>query len=79
MTFELTPLTIVLIALAAIAVVCVAFLVPCLLIQALWNAGSSMVGFIPEIALWQAALLYTAGVLLIYLSGLVKIEVRCEQ
>lgn len=79
MTFELTPLTIVFLALAAIAVLGVAFVVPCFIIQMLWNAGSSMVDFVPEIALWQAALLYTAGVLLIYLSGLVKIEVRCER
>lgn len=79
MTFELTPFTMILIAVAAVAVLGVVVLVPCFAIQMVWNAGSSMAGFLPEITLWQAGLLYTATVLLIYLSGLVKIEVRCER
>jgi hypothetical protein len=79
MTFELTPKTMILIALAVVAVLGLVVLLPVFAIQAIWNAGSSYSGLAPQINVWQAALLYSATVLLIYLSGLVKIEVRCER
>ncbi len=78
MSFELTPKTMFLIAMAVAALLGLVVLLPVFAIQAVWNAGSSFSGLGPQINVWQAALLYSATVLLIYLSGLVKIEVRCE-
>lgn len=54
---------------------------PVIAIQALWNLATSFAfaSFVPSINIWQAILLYLAAVLMIYISGLVKIELKIKR
>lgn len=70
-------LLVALIAIASIAAIVI--LLPISLIQLMWNLTFSGVETVPSIALWQAGLLYVAGLLVIYLCGLVKIEIKVEK
>ncbi len=50
-------------------------------IQSLWNLATNFefASFLPTINFWQAILLYLALVLMIYVSGLVKIELKIKR
>lgn len=54
---------------------------PILAIQSLWNLATNLefASFLPTINFWQAILLYLALVLMIYISGLVKIELKIKR
>ena len=54
---------------------------PTLAIQSLWNlfASFNFASFVPAINFWQAILLYFACLLMIYISGLVKIEFKIKR
>ncbi|MCW5821826.1 MAG: hypothetical protein KIT34_03430 [Cyanobacteria bacterium TGS_CYA1] len=54
---------------------------PTLAIQSLWNflASFNFASFVPAINFWQAILLYLACLLMIYISGLVKIEFKIKR
>jgi hypothetical protein len=53
-------------------------LIPIGCIQWMWNSCVTQVFALPIINAWQAVLLYMAGVCLLYLFGLVKIEIRSD-
>ncbi len=79
-TFEFGPLaaTIILTVLITGAFGLVVLL-PVFLLQWLWNGSFAALELVPPIEVWQAALLYVASVLMIYLNGLVKIEIKLER
>lgn len=56
-------------------------ILPTLAIQSLWNlfASFNFASFVPAINFWQAILLYLACLLMIYISGLVKIEFKIKR
>ncbi|MBX9692684.1 MAG: hypothetical protein K2Z81_09895 [Cyanobacteria bacterium] len=54
-------------------------LFPVVLLQWGWNVAIAPWAALPLIELWQAALLYVAAALMIYLAGLVKIEIKLER
>lgn len=49
--------------------------IPIAAINLSWNSLSNVLMVVPPINVWQAALLYVAIVCIVYLTGLVKIEV----
>lgn len=52
---------------------------PIACIHWLWNAVAVHVSAtLPPIAVWQASLLYVAGALLLYISGIIQIEFKAE-
>jgi hypothetical protein len=51
-------------------------LLPIACIQWTWNIVMSTYGFLPLINAWQAALLYAAAATLLFLSGIVSIELE---
>lgn len=53
-------------------------LLPIACIQWTWNMVMSTYGFLPPISAWQAGLLYIASATLLFLSGIVSIEVEPE-
>lgn len=54
-------------------------LFPIICINWLWNAVALHVSStVPPIGIWQASLLYIAGALLLYISGIVQIEFKAE-
>lgn len=56
-------------------------ILPIWAIQSLWNLVTSLefASSMPAINYWQAILLYLALVLMIYVSGLVKIELKIKR
>lgn len=50
-------------------------IVPIAAIHLTWNSLSNVLLMVPQINPWQAALLYVALICVIYLTGLVRIEV----
>jgi hypothetical protein len=53
-------------------------LVPIACIQWTWNALAPSLFQLPIINVWQAILLYLAGASVLFLSGLVQIEIKSE-
>ena len=53
-------------------------LVPIACIQWTWNAFAPHLFSLPIINIWQAILLYMAGAALLFLSGLVQVEIKSE-
>lgn len=53
-------------------------LIPIGCIQWIWNFVAPQIFALPTINPWQAMLLYIAGVCLLYLFGLVQIEITSE-
>ncbi len=53
-------------------------LIPIGCIQWMWNALAPQLFALPIINAWQAVLLYVAGVCLLYVLGLVQIEIKSE-
>ena len=53
-------------------------LIPVACIQWTWNALATHFASLPAISAWQALLLYMAGCCILYLSGLVAIEIKTE-
>src|SRR5580704_6462267 len=53
-------------------------LIPIGCIQWMWNSLAPQLFALPIINAWQAVLLYVAGVCLLYLLGLVQIEIKSE-
>jgi len=64
-------LTVLIIGLTGVFVV-----LPIAFIQWLWNGTVPHFSALPQIAPWQAGLLYLAMAALLYLSGLVRIEIQ---
>jgi hypothetical protein len=54
-------------------------LLPIACIQWTWNSVMSSFRFLPLINAWQASLLYLAMAIMLYLSGLVRIEFETEK
>jgi len=65
----------------ALGLLSIAVVLPTLAIQSLWNlfASFNFASFVPVINFWQAILLYFACLLMIYISGLVKIEFKIKR
>lgn len=53
-------------------------LIPVACIQWTWNSLAAHMFALPLISAWQAILLYIAGGCLLYLSGLVHLEIKSE-
>lgn len=53
-------------------------LIPVACIQWMWNAIAPQLFALPNISPWQASLLYLASACLVYLSGLVQVEIKSE-
>ena len=53
-------------------------ILPVACINLSWNAVAGELALVPEIQPWQAALLYAAFVLVLYLSGIIQIEIKTE-
>ena len=53
-------------------------LVPIACIQWTWNSLATQVFALPIINAWQAVLLYAAAASLLYILGLVQIEIKSE-
>jgi hypothetical protein len=53
-------------------------LIPIACIQWTWNALAPYLFSLPIINIWQAILLYLAGAALLFLSGLIQIEIKSE-
>jgi hypothetical protein len=53
-------------------------MIPIACIQWTWNSVINSFPLLPSINVWQATLLYTAVALLVYLSGIVRIEFETE-
>ena len=60
-------------------VVGVFVLIPIACIQWTWNSVMSSWRFLPLINVWQATLLYLALAILLFLTGLVRIEFETEK
>jgi hypothetical protein len=54
------------------------FLIPVACIQWTWNSLAPLAFALPIITVWQAILLYIAGCCLLYISGLVQVEISAE-
>lgn len=69
------------VALLAAATFSFLIVLPIWAIQSLWNLATNLefASFVPPISIWQAILLYLALVLMIYVSGLVKIELKIKR
>lgn len=79
-SFEFGPVTVlVFLTLVFMAGFALLFLAPIACIQLAWNAAAGWSGLIPAINAWQALLLYIATALVLYLVGLVKIDVKVER
>jgi hypothetical protein len=65
----------------ALGLLSVIVVLPTLAIQSLWNlfASFNFASFVPAINFWQAILLYLSCLLMIYISGLVKIEFKIKR
>ena len=68
----------ILLLLAALAVGTLLVWFPLMGISWLWNVCVSGIFDFPHIGLWQSGLLYVALVCIIYLSGIIQIEVKTE-
>jgi hypothetical protein len=53
-------------------------LIPIACIQWTWNALAPYLFALPIINIWQAILLYLAGAALLFLSGLIQVEIKSE-
>lgn len=53
-------------------------LVPIFGIQYTWNTAIHQLAAAPQINTWQATLLYLAGATIMYLTGIVQIEIDTE-
>ncbi len=79
-TFSLHP--VVLIALIALLIVGVSLLMvvaPIIAIQWFWNAVVGALSVLPAIDFAQAGLLYLALVCVLYISDLVRVEIKAEK
>jgi hypothetical protein len=75
--YEFNPLTAAaLITLVAIGVTCAFVIMPIAFIQWLWNGTVPHFSSLPQIAPWQAGLLYLVMATLFCLSGIIKIEIH---
>ena len=64
--------------LLVMGVIGVLVVLPIACINLSWNSLSAQLSFMPPIGPLQAALLYTAAVLALYLSGIIIIEVKTD-
>jgi hypothetical protein len=79
-TFSLHP--VVLIALIALLIVGMSLLIvvaPIMAILWLWNAVIAVLSGLPAIGIAQAGLLYLALVCVLYISDLVRVEIKAEK
>lgn len=53
-------------------------ILPIAAIEWSWNALAHVFSVVPVINSWQSGLLYIAGVLILYISGIIKIEVKAN-
>lgn len=78
-TYNLDPFSAsILFLLLTIAVLVCVVWAPLIGISWLWNVCVAGIFDFPHIGLWQAGLLYVALACMIYLSGIVQIEVKTE-
>lgn len=78
-SFELAPIVMMIIlTVVLLGAIGLFVLVPVALIEWGWNVFAKSAHFVPEISSWQAMLLYIALALVLYISGLVRIEVRID-
>jgi len=79
-TFNIHPLTAAIV-LTIVFLSALLFLVVCPIasIYCVWNSLIAAHTFLPPIAVWQAGLLYIAGILITYLLGFVQIEFKTEK
>lgn len=54
-------------------------LLPIACIQWTWNSVMTHMPVLPTIGVWQAALLYVAFATMLYLAGIVRIEIKAEK
>ena len=52
---------------------------PIACIQWTWNYFVAGFSVLPHINIWQACLLYVAGAIVLYLSGLVRIDIKAHE
>lgn len=53
-------------------------LMPIICINWVWNTVVAGHTSLPDITIWQAGLLYLASACIVYLSGLIRIEIKTE-
>ena len=79
-SFEFAPVVmILLLTMIFMAAVGLLVLVPIALLEWGWNLFAEASRLVPAIGQWQAFLLYLAFALVLYILGLVKIEVRIKK
>jgi len=78
-TFYIHPLAAaIILSVLSMGLIGVLVVLPVLVINWAWNVTVAQYTVLPEIGIWQSALLYFALGSLVYLSGAVKIEFNAE-
>lgn len=75
--FEIHPLTAaVLFTILIMGLIGLFVIIPVACIQWVWNGTLAHLSFLPQIDPWQAGLLYLATATLLYLTGIVRIDIQ---